>query len=349
MNHPERSAASAAHFHPSAASSAGAANPAARLLRALAHEALALLGEGVDAATVERAGIEGLHLSRGPLALIDDLSLDVIDRELHESLGGHGHSHGHAHGPEHDHAHEASCGHTHEHEHDHTHGPACGHAEHAHEHRHQDAHGHDHAHDNACGHDHDHEHEDGHDHAHGLAPHAGHDHHEQEHAQAAEPTDPDALVPGQPPPLSEAAIYVVEKMAHGYGRHGRAHGRGFYEYDEDDPEDVVLWSGLKSFARRNAGVDAQAAAERLRYAVVLEAFRCLQDDADPSPRKIDHIACSTLGIANPSHAPLTSAAAAGLADTVRGSQTLAERWGVRFSPPAVLLDHAHNGTLPQEP
>jgi 3-hydroxyacyl-CoA dehydrogenase/enoyl-CoA hydratase/3-hydroxybutyryl-CoA epimerase len=63
----------------------------------------------------------------------------------------------------------------------------------------------------------------------------------------------------------EAAVYVIEKMAHGFHRGGRAAGGGFYDYPAGaEPQ---LWSGLKVFARGAREVDDASLAERLRAAI----------------------------------------------------------------------------------
>lgn len=63
----------------------------------------------------------------------------------------------------------------------------------------------------------------------------------------------------------ESAVYVIEKMAHGFRRTGRASGGGFYDYTASaEPQ---LWSGLKVFERGAREVDDASLAERLRAAI----------------------------------------------------------------------------------
>jgi 3-hydroxyacyl-CoA dehydrogenase len=63
----------------------------------------------------------------------------------------------------------------------------------------------------------------------------------------------------------EPAVYVIEKMAHGFRRTGRASGGGFYDYTAgSEPQ---LWSGLKVFERGARDVDDASLAERLRAAI----------------------------------------------------------------------------------
>ena len=63
----------------------------------------------------------------------------------------------------------------------------------------------------------------------------------------------------------EAAVYVIEKMAHGFRRTGRASGGGFYDYTTGgEPQ---IWSGLKVFERGAREIDDATLAERLRAAI----------------------------------------------------------------------------------
>ena len=63
----------------------------------------------------------------------------------------------------------------------------------------------------------------------------------------------------------EPAVYVIEKMAHGFRRTGRASGGGFYDYTAGaEPQ---LWSGLKVFERGAREIDDAALAQRLQAAI----------------------------------------------------------------------------------
>ena len=63
----------------------------------------------------------------------------------------------------------------------------------------------------------------------------------------------------------EPAVYVIEKMAHGFRRTGRASGGGFYDYTAGaEPQ---LWSGLKVFERGARETDDAALAQRLQAAI----------------------------------------------------------------------------------
>lgn len=61
--------------------------------------------------------------------------------------------------------------------------------------------------------------------------------------------------------MPESAVYVLEKMSHGLGRHGKETGGGFY-----DTATGQLWSGLEIFERAGHGLTDDEIADRLRYA-----------------------------------------------------------------------------------
>ncbi|MGB7183454.1 MAG: 3-hydroxyacyl-CoA dehydrogenase NAD-binding domain-containing protein, partial [Burkholderiaceae bacterium] len=131
-------------------------------------------------------------------------------------------------------AHRASKHDSHDHEHH-------GHEQHSHESHDADDHHQAHPHDHGHGHDgHSHDHQE-HTHAHGVK---------------------SELMP-------ESAVYVMEKMAHGFNRLGREAGAGFYDYDyEDDPPE--LWEGLSAFARGSHKADPGDCADRLLMAPTIQ-------------------------------------------------------------------------------
>jgi hypothetical protein len=247
---------------------------------AVINAAMAMLGDGIAAAAIESGALDAAMPS-GVLAIIDAVSLEVIDHQLHESL----------HASAHPQAHEHSDHSAHQHKHDHAH-------ESTHHHAHHDKH------DHKSDHPHDHSH----DHAH------------------AKPAHSDKPVSSR---LTESAVYVLEKMAHGYSRLGRAAGAGFYNYNETPPQ---LWSGLKTFERRNRGIPGADITDRLTHAAMLAALT------------IDHSADSELMAASfgPSIASSSAQALEMLPEADRHRfidrcRELASRYGPRFEPsPAAL-------------
>ena len=267
---------------------------------AVLNEAMALLGDGISATAIESAALDAA-MPCGALAIIDAVSLEVIDHHLHESM--HSHDHKQAHG------HADQGGHDHAHDHQHDHG-------HADEHHSKHDHGHDHGHAGTHSQSRDRDH--AHDHA------AAHDHGpDHAHTKHAHPDKPASSR------LTESAIYVLEKMAHGYSRLGRAAGAGFYDYNETPAQ---LWSGLKTFERRNRGIPGADITDRLTHAAMLAALT------------IDGSADSELMAANfgPKIAANSAQALEMLPEADRHRfidrcRELASRYGPRFEPsPAAL-------------
>jgi hypothetical protein len=218
---------------------------------------------------------------------------------------------------------------------------------HGHDHAHD--HGHDHGHDHEHDHDHDHDHDHGHDHAQDHA-HAGerdhahapaHDHH---HCCSHDHHRPQALAPLA---LPKAAVYVVEKMAHGLKRTGRAVGGGFYAYEDDDAPG--LWSGLSSFRRRSAAVPAEDIRDRLIFAMAIEAQRCLGATDVDSVRVGDIVSLYGCGFPLATGGVMSFAAGAAATTFATRAGELAAKYGERFlwpgagdnPPDSHAHEHAH--------
>ena len=277
---------------------------AGRVSGSYLNEAMALLGDGVPAQVVESAGIE-IGMPEGPLTVLDEISLKRSDELLHQELHDlerHAASHDH----DHNHGHDQDHGHRHGHEHNHAHG-----------------------------HDHNREHDGGHAHDH------GHDHAPDAPAPAplstsAKPHKHAHKVKSKRMP--ESAVYVMEKMAHGFRRMGRESGAGFYDYDDDGTKS--LWSGLKAFERRSAKVPPEDVKDRLLFIQALETFRCLDegivsslDDANTGSLEGWGFPASTGGSAR-------FIDQRGVKAFVERSRELAGHYGERFAPPDRLVDLA---------
>ena len=76
--------------------------------------------------------------------------------------------------------------------------------------------------------------------------------------------------------FSKHLTYVIEKMSHGFNRLGKAHGKGFFNYDTDPP---TLWSGLKVFEKRNFNIPEQDITDRLAFAAVIGALQTTEEEA----------------------------------------------------------------------
>ncbi len=141
--------------------------------------------------------------------------------------------------------------------------------------------------------------------------------------------------------MPESAVYVMEKMAHGYRRMGKAAGAGFYEYEDDGTES--LWSGLKAFERRSVKIPDDDVRDRLIHIQALETIRCREDGVIASLAEADTVAVAGWGFPATAGGPAGWIEALGLATFVSRSRELAHRYGERFQPPPGLARLADAG------
>jgi 3-hydroxyacyl-CoA dehydrogenase/enoyl-CoA hydratase/3-hydroxybutyryl-CoA epimerase len=179
-----------------------------------------------------------------------------------------------------------------------------------------------HAHQHGHGHDRDHDHDHQHDHGH------QHKHHHPHKVKSKR--------------MAESAVYVLEKMAHGFKRLGRAAGAGFYEYPEGEPK--RLWEGLSVFMRGAKPVSDEDIRDRLSMIQSIETLRCLQEQV----LEHDHDANigSIMGWGFPAYTggTLQFIHHFGPQAFLDRSLELQSRYGERFSPPALLHQLAKNQT-----
>lgn len=188
-------------------------------------------------------------------------------------------------------------------------------AHHAGGHDHGHGHGHGHGHEHA--HEHEHEHE--HHHSHGASPAAD---------------DESGLLHGPQvwPALPAAAEYVLEKMAHGFGRLGKASGSGFYDYP--DNESPRLWAGLAQF-EREAGLDDPHCTDRLVYAQAIAGLRCLDNGLLKNIAELER--CAHAAGFPPARGITGMMLTPGRGRFTARCEELARRCGQRFRPPAAAL------------
>jgi 3-hydroxyacyl-CoA dehydrogenase / enoyl-CoA hydratase / 3-hydroxybutyryl-CoA epimerase len=134
--------------------------------------------------------------------------------------------------------------------------------------------------------------------------------------------------------MPESAVYVLEKMSHGYKRMGRAFGGGFYDYPE--AADKQLWPGLKIFARGAKSVPLEDVKDRLLYAQAIETIRCLEEGVLESTR--DANIGSIFGWGFPAYTGGTAQFVnhVGTKAFCERADELAQKYGERFTPPRLL-------------
>lgn len=138
---------------------------------------------------------------------------------------------------------------------------------------------------------------------------------------------------------------VVDRMVDEFGRTGRSGGAGFYAYDEDGKR-AGLWPGLREhFTKPGADIPFEDMQERMLFSESLDTVRLLEEGVLTSVA--DANIGSIMGIGFP---PWTG----GVLQYINGyeggpagfearARELAERYGDRFLPPALLVEKAAKG------
>jgi 3-hydroxyacyl-CoA dehydrogenase/enoyl-CoA hydratase/3-hydroxybutyryl-CoA epimerase len=142
--------------------------------------------------------------------------------------------------------------------------------------------------------------------------------------------------------VDEHPAYPVLAAMVGLGRHGRAAGRGFYDYA--DGARGGIWPGLAElYPRAQEQPPFADLQERMLFAESLDAVRCL--DEGVLRTVADANVGSVLGIGFPrwTGGVLRYVDQYGVADFVRRADELKGRYGARFEPPPSLRERAERG------
>ncbi|NEC09673.1 3-hydroxyacyl-CoA dehydrogenase NAD-binding domain-containing protein [Streptomyces sp. SID7909] len=150
---------------------------------------------------------------------------------------------------------------------------------------------------------------------------------------------------------------VIDRMVDEFGRPGRSGGAGFYEYDEAGKR-TRLWPGLREQFGGSGGrspdghstkpgtdISFTDMQERMLFSEALDSVRCLEENVLITVA--DANIGSIMGIGFP---PWTGGVLqyingyeGGLPGFVARARELAERYGDRFLPPALLVEKAEKG------
>jgi 3-hydroxyacyl-CoA dehydrogenase/enoyl-CoA hydratase/3-hydroxybutyryl-CoA epimerase len=156
---------------------------------------------------------------------------------------------------------------------------------------------------------------------------------------------PDDSEPGGPATFgNRAGLAVVRRMVEEFGRPGKSSGAGFYDYPPGGSK--RLWPGLREhFGPWPAAVDVAELQDRMTFVMSVETIRCVEEGVLTSTP--DANIGSILGIGFPARyggaLQFANQYAGGLAGFARRAQELADRYGPRFAPPALLAAKAADG------
>ena len=137
---------------------------------------------------------------------------------------------------------------------------------------------------------------------------------------------------------------LLEKMVVELGRHGRKSGGGFYDYPEGGKKH--LWPGLSEhFPLADEQPAAEDVMERLLYAQLVPAAHCFAEGVVHDPQSADLGAIFGWGFPPWTGGPMSHIDTIGMETFVTTADSLAQRYGERFHPPAKMRDMAKSGEM----
>ncbi len=140
--------------------------------------------------------------------------------------------------------------------------------------------------------------------------------------------------------LDLAGVSLVQTMVQ-HERHGKAAGKGFYDYGKDGRR---LWAGLSELVQakpEHTGVEHIG--ERLLGLQALEAVRCVEEGIVQRPRDAEVGAIFGVGFAPNTGGPLSYVDRIGVANFVDRMDGFAKAHGDRFAVPTLLRTMAAKG------
>ncbi|MEV0305171.1 3-hydroxyacyl-CoA dehydrogenase NAD-binding domain-containing protein [Streptomyces prasinus] len=140
---------------------------------------------------------------------------------------------------------------------------------------------------------------------------------------------------------------VIDRMVDEFERPGRSGGAGFYEYGEDGRRSR-LWPGLREhFTKPGHEIPFRDMQERMLFSEALDTVRLLEEGVLTSVA--DANIGSILGIGFPGWTggvlQYINGYEGGLPGFVARARELTERYGERFTPPALLVEKAERGEV----
>ncbi|WP_285416457.1 3-hydroxyacyl-CoA dehydrogenase NAD-binding domain-containing protein [Pseudomonas sp. efr-133-TYG-5] len=146
------------------------------------------------------------------------------------------------------------------------------------------------------------------------------------------------------PLIEHPAFAVIDLLLNEFKRPGKAAGGGFYEYPAGGQKH--LWPELKPrFEKADGQISAQDVRDRLLFVQAIETVRCVEEGVLTSTADANVGSIFGIGFAPWTGGALQFINQYGVKDFVARAQYLAEQYGERFAPPALLLEKAARGEL----
>jgi 3-hydroxyacyl-CoA dehydrogenase/enoyl-CoA hydratase/3-hydroxybutyryl-CoA epimerase len=146
------------------------------------------------------------------------------------------------------------------------------------------------------------------------------------------------------PLLEHPAFAVIDLLLNEYKRPGKAAGGGFYDYPAGGQKH--LWPQLKTrFEKADGQISPQDVRDRLLFVQAIETVRCVEEGVLRSTADANIGSIFGIGFAAWTGGALQFINQYGLKDFIARAQYLAEQYGERFAPPALLLEKAAKGQL----
>lgn len=138
------------------------------------------------------------------------------------------------------------------------------------------------------------------------------------------------------------AFAVIDLMVNEFKRPGKAAGGGFYEYPAGGKKH--LWPELKArFEKADRQIPQEDVRDRILFIQAIETVRCVEEGVLLSTADANIGSIFGIGFAAWTGGALQFINQYGLDDFVGRARYLAEQYGERFEPPALLLEKAAKG------
>jgi 3-hydroxyacyl-CoA dehydrogenase/enoyl-CoA hydratase/3-hydroxybutyryl-CoA epimerase len=144
-----------------------------------------------------------------------------------------------------------------------------------------------------------------------------------------------------------AADRIIEEMVVKQERFGRKNGKGFYEYPSEPGGKKRIWPGLAAIVETKIHECPPELRDeykkRLLYIQALETARCFEEGVITDPRDADIGSILGWGFAPYTGGTISLIDGMGVATFVAECDALAQKYGERFKPNALLRDMAAKG------